>query len=53
MWSFSIQYFLGSKYYENEVKKEEQVNRRLADQKQRLDALTTYQLEAGRRAVSI
>ena len=42
---------LGSKFYENELRKDEQINRRIRDQRTRLERLTNADLLEGKRAV--
>ena len=43
----AVQYFSGSKFYENERKKEEQMKKRIEEQKVKIEKITDKQLQQG------
>lgn len=48
-----MNYFVGSKYFENERKKEEQVTKRIEEQRQKMKVISSEQLEIAEKEVRI
>lgn len=48
-----VNYFVGSKYFENERKKEEQVTKRIEEQRQKMKVISSEQLEIAEKEVRI